>query len=511
MMWLILIIHLSILFALFTHFFFVNKHEFHLSKNAKIKLILLFIVSIFVNFLFLKTYPYVAVGDEIRDGAFDAMQIASGEVDNIFGYGRYNSHGLIIPTLNSFFYNIFKNSVYSYRIPTAIIGVLDVVLLYLLLNSFTNSTIAFWSSFLLACHPLHIFYSRTETVVIFSSLITTLLIYFSYRTIRYPKEYFYLAFLIGFSFNFHASVKIIGLILIPILFIKLISFKNIFTILKKILLSILMIIIGFGPRILYTNIDIFLNLSRLDSSYLGLPTLFSRYIDSLKVIAFNSTTSHYFDHQPLLSLPFFILFILGIIYLYKINRSFFFLMMYLLLLIPFTNSAVTDFINGDHRLMPLLPVLFPFVASTISFLSKSVPKILSLIFQFLIGIYIIQVCFYSFYFQKININDYGDWRGAKDYLSMHLIYLMKKEKFPGEITVYLSNYNAQNFNCLHYKEQYNFFFPDKIINFLPWDYLDDHTAALSTNMSKNLEINCLDKKNKFLCPLGDSRNFEIYY
>jgi len=505
------LLHLTLVSMVISYFIFTNYRQFRFSKNIKLKFIYIFFIAIFINFFRLKNFPFVAIGDEIRDGALDAAKISSGELKNIFGYGSYNAHGSIIPTFNSIFFKVFGNSVLSYRIPTALIGSVDIILLFFITTYFVGSIAGFWAALTLTCLPLHLFYSRTETVVIFSSLLTTILIYFAYRVINKPKDYIYLAILIGFSFNFHASVKTVAILLLPVLFMKILSFQKFTKIIISTFISVIAIIVGFGPTILRTTPEIFFNYSRFNGNSVNFVSLIGKYFESLKVIAFSPTTSHYFDHQPLVTIPLFVLFIIGLICLFIKKKNIFLLLTYLLLAILFTNSAITDLINADHRLIPLLPIISIIVGTSLYHLTSALPNLLKKASIIILFLYLTSLAYNFFDNQKANINDYNNWREPKEYLSMHLIYLIKNNNFPKDITIYVSRNNSVNFNYLHYQEQYRYFLPDKNIVFLADNYYDDHTAALSTSKQQFLQIDCKEKMNRFFCPLNDTNKFSIYY
>ena len=136
----------------------------------------IFLLAVLSSFVFLTTYPYVSVGDEVRDGGMDAMGIATGSLTNIFAYGRYDAHGLIIPTFSSFFYPLFGSSVLTFRFPAAIISCVDVAVVYLLLRVSVNRSAAFWGAFVLTTMPLHLFFGRTQIVVAFNSLWTSVIL-----------------------------------------------------------------------------------------------------------------------------------------------------------------------------------------------------------------------------------------------------------------------------------------------------------------------------------------------
>ena len=85
------------------------------------------------------------------------------------------SIGLIIPTVAAFFYRFFGSSVLTYRVPAALLAVLDVGLLYLLMRRAAGRTAGLFAGLVLLILPLHLFYARTELVVIFSSVLMTVL------------------------------------------------------------------------------------------------------------------------------------------------------------------------------------------------------------------------------------------------------------------------------------------------------------------------------------------------
>src|SRR5579872_4782589 len=74
----------------------IDKKLFHKIFKRKDLLAFGIILSviIFISLLFITVYPFVSVGDEVRDGGLNAMQIATGTLTNIFAYGAYDAHGL---------------------------------------------------------------------------------------------------------------------------------------------------------------------------------------------------------------------------------------------------------------------------------------------------------------------------------------------------------------------------------------------------------------------------------
>src|SRR3989338_2270749 len=105
-------------------------------------LFLILILAIITRLYLLTSYPFVSIGDELRDGGLDALRISLGEMKNIFTLGNYDGYGKIIPVLSSFFYNLFGSSVLTYRISASIVSIFDIFLLYMLLSYVTKNKIA---------------------------------------------------------------------------------------------------------------------------------------------------------------------------------------------------------------------------------------------------------------------------------------------------------------------------------------------------------------------------------
>ena len=122
------------------------------------------------RFVLLSSYPYISLGDELRDPGYNALAIPRGGVD-LFGFGSYQGYGNFIPLISYFFMFFLKISILIYRIPAAFIGILSVFLTYILTRIWTNRYIAFSAAFFLAASIKHIHYSRTELLMIMDSLL----------------------------------------------------------------------------------------------------------------------------------------------------------------------------------------------------------------------------------------------------------------------------------------------------------------------------------------------------
>lgn len=498
----------------------VNKKIFNkkikFTKRELISFLFIFFLSILLSFIFLAKYPFVSIYDQVRDGGLNGMQIAQGTLKNIFGYGRYSSHGLIIPTITSFFYLIFKNSVLTFRFPSAIISVLDVLTLYLIARKIFNKEMAFWSSLVLLTLPLHLYYSRTEIVPIFSSLFTSLIFllftfFIKNKTINLLSLF---GLALGFFSGFHTSIRTVSIL--TLIIISLITLFDIYkkSLNKNFLLGILLMFvfyfIGFGPRILFTNQNIFFQTRSLANQN-NLGNLILNYQKSLFVYFKEPTIgTHYPDFKPLLSPILSTFFIFGFLFsLFTKDKFLRYILLYVLL-IPFLNSAVTESVNSDNRLLPLLPVSALLVGFGIYSLNGMIKK---LKFEFLflpLRIFLFAVILYqafSFFFFESASKQYS----VNDYLSMQAIYFLKSNNDHaenGNTCFFISPQNLDYFRLMHVQEQYQYFLPDKFIRIIENNSLKENELFISQSCNQNLD-NFTTKTycslyQKFTCPKNNN-------
>lgn len=516
--WIVFIFYLfsvlSGLVLIFGHL--INLESIKKLNNSKFFTALIFIVvlSFSTRLVLLKNYPFVALGDQVRDGGLNAVQIINNEENNIFSYGRYSSHGLIIPEITSIFYHIFGNSNLTYRLPSAIVGIADVLLVFFLVTFAINLKSGFWSAFALAAMPLHLFYSRTQIVVIFSSLLTTLLLFglYFYFNRKNIWSLISLGILIGVSFNFHASLKPVSLTILAI--ILLLEFFN-----KKItniLLTLFFTIIGFGPRIWFTPLTIFFHTSRVDTRISF--DFFYRYLYSLGVWFLTPTQSFFKNNMPLIPPIFFIFVLVSIIFILFFKKKNFWSLVLVLFafLIPLTNSAVTDGLNFDHRLAPLFPISAIFIGFGINLFSNFLRKsIWKYFFSIAISLLFLSQIFFFFYQRQADVNWDNPFTEI-DYLSMHLIYLIssKSDNLPKKLCVQTSPSNLNYFYLAHVDEQYKFFLPNFSIKFTLSSELNNNILLVNDCQQKQkyqlYEYNC-NRDFDFKCPKSYRGDLKIYF
>ncbi len=496
---------------------FRQIHRFLFKKELLWWSLVVLVIAISSRFWLLTTYPFVSVGDEQREVGLYAMQLANGERRDLFGYGAYEAYGMIIPTISSWFYGIFGSAIITYRIQAALLGIIDIFLVYVIaLLATKQRKTAIIAGLVLATLPLHLYYSRTEVVVMYASTFTLLLLLLWYKVKQQQTtaNIILLATLIGFALGLYAAVRTVALMVLFFLFKELLlswwrlkQQKNsaVKKMLRQFALVLLFVLIGFGPRLWHTNVNNFFSTKRLPlfaatdekKSVWEVP---KKYVESLLVWYNKPTATWYADHQPIV-LPMFTIFLVLGIATAVFKRNWYVIdVLFLVAVLHFTNSAMTDIPNADHRLAPVYgigAILIAMGVTTITdkaFLGWSKKMIYALV-----GLICMMQLISFFVNQPANKN-----KVAADYLSIHVVQQLQATKTAfAEIRITLSNENFSRLNTRHYKEQYQYFFPGSEVVFGEQATLHDHEVIVSTipstvTVDSTLIVIC----EAFTCPKG---------
>lgn len=511
-----------------------DKQHFHFDE----RLILVIFLAILTRFLFINVYPFPTIGDMARDGGIDAMNIAKGNVENIFFYGRYNSHALLIPTISSVFYRIFGNSQYVITLPSAILSTVDIILLYHFVKKYINPKYALWAALTLTAIPLHMYYGRTEIVVMFSSVLTTLsfMVLGNYLKKRDLLSILMVALLIGFSFNFHASIKPVSFVTLLIVvyyelkkFFATYDWKNI---LVTLFFSVIFVVAGFGPRLIYTTFDIFVKAPALERIEEQAEEDYLDTIDinlnentpkALMVYFYEGAWGHYPIYQPILPFYLGIIFLAGIFFSLLSKALLPKILVAYAFILPITNSAITDYINIDNRLAPLLPIAAIFTAfglvqlvhklfrdNQFAHLSSGLMLVLSTLLLLVYNVY--------FFFD----NETASYRTNQDHIYQeYMVTYLGKElqndyAFP-KACIHGNQELVDYFDLIHIREQFDFYSPDLEIDTSIDDSLDRFTVAIypdcfgdALDYENMNTINYCDEYQKFVCP-PDKKSFKLIF
>lgn len=476
------------------------------------------IIAVMTRFLFLSRYPFVSLGDSLRDGGLDAMKIVNGIQKNIFAYGRYESHGLIIPTVSSMFYKIYGNSDLTFKVPSAIIGIIDISLLYHLVLRSKDRIGAFFAAIFLIGMPLHLFYSRTEIVVIFSSILMTLLLISVYRycTHKDLRSVISVGLLLGLCLNFHASIRAVVFITIPIMVVLIVSSRNYKNIIKSILIMLLFMLIGFGPRIFMSSINIVfhtrtitalkdtvtkenvpdkVNTSKLKDAINTYPRAFLGYF-------YENVNSHYTHKAPIMPFVFGIFLMIGLAFALLEGSAFWKICAVYALIIPFTNSAMTEAVNNDHRLAPLFPLsaaIAGYGVSTVAMRMKNrMAPAKYVLLAMLIIVSVVRV--YDFFDKEYATPTKDNYRTT---LMAHVVDTLKTEPSKEKICLMSSQSTIDFLRLAHNREYMNFMLPDTSIEYKVKDEDDILYVMDSCDGFTSVELIVRCEENiKYFCPLN---------
>jgi len=488
-----------------------KRGSYLLIIGGKERLIFISIVvlALIFSFSFLFRYPFVSIYDQVRDGGLNTYQILNGLVKNIFSYGRYESHGLIIPVLNIPFYKIFGPSVLTFRFPAALLSTMDVVILYFVAKKSINREIAPVVSLILLTLPLHLYYGRTEIVVMYSSFFTSLLLLLVSILLEKKELPIYGIFglVTGFSSGFHTSIRTVALLSIFVVFfitILRVGKDGAKKVVSELMVMIIFFMIGFGPRILFSTIRTFFQLRSLRADINNPLFMLENYKKSILVYVKEPTFStHYPDFRPILDPILAIFFIIGFLFsLFQAKNNFLRILCFYVLSIPFVNSTITDAINSDNRLLPTLPIISIITGYGFYNFLRLISRF-RILFTPLLVIWLIAkgIIFFS---SESATKNYQ----FQDYLSMHAVYFLKFHPKYQTLENYCLKVSPKNFNyfkLMHVQEQYQYFLSGKDIYVIKDESIGDDQIFVSTSCKdmppKRIvsKIYCL-RKEKFVCP-----------
>ena len=314
----------------------------------------------------------------------------------------------------------------------------------------------------------------------FSGPLTSFILFAFYLFIQNTsiKTFTLLGLILGFSSGFHPSVRTIVLTTIVFALVIALHFIckegccRIKTVAGGLFLFVVAFFVGFGPRLLFTSPEIFFHISkvpfleRLEFTDSGpsveilsnqLSSLGQDYWTSLKVYAVKPLTVFgVVDLLPILCPVLAMFFVFGVVSAVVSPKSLFerCLAGYVFL-IPLTNSAITDCLNCENRLLPASVVAAIVTALGITWVFSKAPHRLARFLRLVLSLYVV-VQGYTFFSAELS----SKGRLARDYLSMHTIYLLKPISDLENICLIVSPIDGKFFDFMHVKEQYEYFLPE---------------------------------------------------
>jgi len=510
------------------------------------------------RFLFLDVYPFQPIHDGMRDTGLDGVRIATNELKNIYGWGYTDAQGLIIPTISSFLFPVFGYSPMIFLVPAALISSLDVLLLYLTARRYLGRGGATWAAVILLTLPLHLFYGRTELVIIFSSFWATAILYLMSHLLekRSIKNYGQLGLLLGFTAAFHAGIKVVVILTIGLVFLISLYFfwkrKERKAIASGLGLMLLFILVSFGPRILFSPPEVFLQLSKVNITApppeeekpasveipglftLKLPSALNDYPKSFMIYIFEAAASHNLASLlPILSLPLAILFVIGLLLSFAqgsawVKTPWLKLVSIYILILPFTNSSITNFLNQDYRFAPVYPMLSLLVAyGTIEILKRIGLSSFyrRVVYGGLVALLLVTTSYSAFWFFDSDMATYTMFRGDKqliyqDFVLAYSIRTIKSEpslQKSDAVCLTASRSLKEWLSLDHIQQQFEFYLPNKKIDLhLAEQDLTNNQLYISPACSLDLTQSQWQVKEycsnyeKFICPPRTNSSFKLY-
>lgn len=194
-----------------------------INANRKEVFVLLLVLglALAMRTIYLSSHPYPWSGDELSIG-IEGDRILNGEVTNYFDTGwSIQTNWSFMPT--AFMEMILGRNILAIRLPSAIIGSLAVLFLYLAARELFGTTVALLSSAFLATFPYQVHFSRVGVNNVVDSLMSCLVFWLIARGINTNDSRYYYAAgaAAGLSLYTYAGTRLV-LILAAVLFLFLI-------------------------------------------------------------------------------------------------------------------------------------------------------------------------------------------------------------------------------------------------------------------------------------------------
>ncbi|MCA9383239.1 glycosyltransferase family 39 protein [Candidatus Dojkabacteria bacterium] len=437
-------------------------------------LISISVFALLLRIIILDTYPYVALGDELREIGINGLNFITGSNKDYFQLGSYAGYTYIFSIPGIIGYHIFGGSPIAYRLPAALIGVATVLVTYFLGYLWKGRKGGLILSVLLASSTIHLHFSRTEFIIVSSSFISLCILIAGYLSSRNSKMYLLLGLAFGFSMHAYVAVRSVMIaVAISIAFLevqKALENKNFSEVtkhtLQKAVRIVIGFIVGFGPSMIIPNFlgssgsgnlifndPIFLNTSLQNK----LEILVQLYEQSFGVFFYADTTAnfHFPGSGSLLDFPLTLFFILGLSALILKKNKMFLEKTFLCLLfiIPLFNQVLVGEPGEEHRILVALPYALA-VAMYGIFKAAELSK------KYYIHILIVLTVFSSFYstynYFILRLSDKDIIQvNQTEYAFEYMARYIAADSDPSKTYII---YSDQSFhvNLLHYKEKLRF-------------------------------------------------------
>ena len=476
-------------------------------------LLFLLLLALASHFFLLKEYPYVKIGDELRDAGLNGLKIKQGVIRDFFGFGSYSGYGNFAPLIGYLFSFVFGISPYMYLVPAALVGTLSVMTTYVCMRIGFDKKRSFIAALFLLSLPLHLNYSRSELVVISDSLLSILILIATVYASNNTRGFFLLGLLYGVALNFYAGVR--GIIVISFLYLFLhyiviciqnIEKQQIMSIIKRSILHVIICltllgigtIIGAGPKLnnltndnmsgtvngqLISKDPVFFK-KKISDKFTFIKTTFTKAF----LIYFSEETNSRFQNKgPFIPFPLNWLFLVGFFYLLTSKKdrhnNLHSILLIAAFLFPFTNEVLINAVGVDHRLMSIAPVTsaitaIGFVTLIERFFGNR--RIVASYMMHMACIFLLLIQFLFFFYQRPgNAENYTE--GVHKYVKQRIADYIHADT--SSTTYYIVNNDPYEF-LAHDKEKMDFYGYPKTVHVLDKELFKAQITHRNNNVAE---------------------------
>jgi hypothetical protein len=446
----------------------------------------------------LELYPFPTVGEEIRDTGLAAREILGSQSVNLFGWAKYQAHGMLTALSATPFELILGPSVLSLRLPTALLGILEVPLLTWIAASVIGRRGGLFVGLILSLLPLHLYVGRTQLVLGWSSIIASISIgvFSNSRFTRQESDRILLSgLLFGVALGFHAALRPVLLIMSMYAFYRA-GGCTLNSRLRQLVAWCFGCFVGAGPKLLHVTLPILLHQKRhlqpeqllqTDEISLILQLVTARIADSYRVFLDLPLVDFSPAREPLLPLLGTVILLIGVLRAARSGHPALHYAALLFFIVPITNSALTNRVNAAHRLVPLLPVIAILCGTAATWLLHVTSKIRPALTRWLVSALAALVILAPFSYESLRffILEFGSkgvFRASRSGLYQDFLarYLAESPVAKGATTLCIvaSKDDARYFRLLHVREHFAYLLPGRSVTVGESDQLQTGEVAL---------------------------------
>jgi 4-amino-4-deoxy-L-arabinose transferase-like glycosyltransferase len=421
-------------FGYFFNFLDKEHYENKLFNNTYFNFFVLFLLLIIAAILRLYKISEIPDGyslDEQLISAYAGPVFQGQRIPIFIADARFQVASLFYYIVGQI-WKIFSSSIDSARVLAALIGVLNVLFIYLLAKElFNNKRVAILSAFFMTFSYYHLIYSRIAWLWIFVPTLATATIYFYLLGERTGKYIYFMisGALLGLNLYFYNAAKMVAFVFAFYwLFLLLRSRETRDYLLnnkKSLFVFILSSIIVFIPLVIFIYKYPAAYFERIKEQSILKGNIFSAGFQNFffshakdTVLMFIAKASKYgyynYPNKPLLDFISGFLYILGISYTFynwKKTKNFLLILLFFFSLVPAFFSYHPSDPNTQRAILSVVPLILfislgtEIIIKTIEFIKIRMAGLIALILFITISVFIIYDNLYTYFYLYKNDND----------------------------------------------------------------------------------------------------------